>query len=244
MAWMENFSSEGGTLLFVSHSPEQIRRLCGKAVYLQKGRVIALDSAKAICDLYEKDLYGSASKLAKVAPNRKKIANHKEHGDEIPIFPFVECAIKYGNGQAEIFSVWTEGLDGLRKSSFIVGEQFFWVCAILFKVDICSAFFGMQVKTKEGITLYSVNTASLDKRSSFMAGDTITIRFEVNSHLGSGEYFLNCGIGVESGGNLTFIARVVDAAIISFSTSEKTSMGLIDMETHFSYESRCTNESH
>lgn len=44
------------TVLFVSHSLGQIRRLCTKVVWLEKGKVKMVGETKEICDLYEQYL--------------------------------------------------------------------------------------------------------------------------------------------------------------------------------------------
>lgn len=44
------------TVLFVSHSLGQIRRLCSKVIWLEKGRVKMMGETKEICDLYEEYL--------------------------------------------------------------------------------------------------------------------------------------------------------------------------------------------
>ena len=41
------------TVLFVSHSLPQIRRLCTKVVWLEKGRVKMIGDTKEVCDAYE-----------------------------------------------------------------------------------------------------------------------------------------------------------------------------------------------
>lgn len=41
------------TVLFVSHSIGQIRRLCTKVVWLEKGKVKMIGDTKEVCDLYE-----------------------------------------------------------------------------------------------------------------------------------------------------------------------------------------------
>ena len=43
----------GTTLLFVSHSTTQVRELCKKAVWLNKGRVQAYGEVDAVCNAYE-----------------------------------------------------------------------------------------------------------------------------------------------------------------------------------------------
>ncbi len=46
----------GVTVLFVSHSLEQVRRLCNKAVILDKGRVKAYGDIQEVAEVYEKML--------------------------------------------------------------------------------------------------------------------------------------------------------------------------------------------
>lgn len=51
---MADMMENGTTLLFVSHSAEQVRQLCKKAVLLEKGRVKMFDDVNEVCDAYEK----------------------------------------------------------------------------------------------------------------------------------------------------------------------------------------------
>lgn len=46
--------SGGTTLLFVSHSAEQVKQLCQKAVWLDHGNLMAYGDTTEVCDLYEK----------------------------------------------------------------------------------------------------------------------------------------------------------------------------------------------
>ena len=50
---MEEMMANGTTLLFVSHSTNQVRQLCKKAVWIRKGRVEMLGEANEVCDAYE-----------------------------------------------------------------------------------------------------------------------------------------------------------------------------------------------
>jgi ABC-2 type transport system ATP-binding protein len=47
---------KGVTVLFVSHNTDQVRRLCNRAILLQKGVVIAAGSADEVCDIYDKQV--------------------------------------------------------------------------------------------------------------------------------------------------------------------------------------------
>jgi len=44
------------TVLFVSHSIAQVRRLCTKVVWIEKGTIKMIGSTKKVCDEYEAHL--------------------------------------------------------------------------------------------------------------------------------------------------------------------------------------------
>ncbi len=50
---------EGGTtVLYVSHSPEQVKQLCNRAIWINKGKQIKVGEADKICDEYVKSIQG------------------------------------------------------------------------------------------------------------------------------------------------------------------------------------------
>lgn len=51
-ARIRNMMDQGTTILFVSHSIEQVKSLCNKIVWLEKGRVKMFGAADEICDKY------------------------------------------------------------------------------------------------------------------------------------------------------------------------------------------------
>lgn len=44
---------KGVTVMFVSHNTDQVRRLCTKAILLDKGKIIASGSVNSVCDIYD-----------------------------------------------------------------------------------------------------------------------------------------------------------------------------------------------
>lgn len=49
---MEQLKLKGTTIFFVSHAPEQVKRFCNKAIWLEAGAVKASGSSAEICDQY------------------------------------------------------------------------------------------------------------------------------------------------------------------------------------------------
>lgn len=51
---MKEMRSNGTTVLFVSHSMDQIKNICDKALLLQKGKMIMLDETSKVCEEYKR----------------------------------------------------------------------------------------------------------------------------------------------------------------------------------------------
>ena len=51
---MEQLLANGTTVIFVSHSTEQVKRLCNKATWLEHGKIIMTGDADTVCDAYIK----------------------------------------------------------------------------------------------------------------------------------------------------------------------------------------------
>ncbi len=50
--WMESFLAGGGTLIFCAHNSYQVKKLCGKALWLQGGRIRALGASHSVVQEY------------------------------------------------------------------------------------------------------------------------------------------------------------------------------------------------
>lgn len=236
MRWMEEFTSRQGVLLFVSHSPEQVRRLCTKAIYLQQGVVVGFGSAKEICDQYEKDQY--ITTIQDGVNYNQKICNNSLNVDikaddefGIDVIGFADSALHYGDERACITGAWIEDLDGKLRSTFKVGESFKWCYRVEFFSPAKDVVFGFMVKTKEGITLFGSNSRKLGyEDSSVSSGNSMIVRFTIEPNLGSGEFFLNCGVSIGSTDQPEFLHRVVDAGIIVIS-ADSSSDGIVNMKS-------------
>ena len=54
---MKSLLSSNVTVLFVSHSAEQVKRLCNKAIWLDKGKLVKQGPADEICDMYMESIH-------------------------------------------------------------------------------------------------------------------------------------------------------------------------------------------
>lgn len=51
---MQSFLNKATTVFFVSHSLEQVKKLCNKAIWLEKGKLVAYGPVDEVCDAYKK----------------------------------------------------------------------------------------------------------------------------------------------------------------------------------------------
>lgn len=56
MQRMDEMLENGTTLLYVSHSTEEVRRLCGHALWLDKGNTVMQGNANEVCNAYIKKM--------------------------------------------------------------------------------------------------------------------------------------------------------------------------------------------
>ncbi len=50
---------KGTTVLFVSHSPEQLKKVCKKSIWLKNGEIAMYDDTAVVCDAYKKFVDGA-----------------------------------------------------------------------------------------------------------------------------------------------------------------------------------------
>ena len=70
-AKMNEIIDGGAITLFVSHSLSQVRKVCNKALWLEKGKQIAFGDVNEICDMYEKTVKAKKAKSAKATKSAK-----------------------------------------------------------------------------------------------------------------------------------------------------------------------------
>ena len=92
--WMEDFLSNGGTLIFCGHNSYQIKKLCGNALWLQRGEVRASGASYEVVQEYLEYLEAWESKPEKQTDQPEKPSEKLaedgskpplEHGGDAPI---------------------------------------------------------------------------------------------------------------------------------------------------------------
>ncbi len=186
-----SFKAQGKTILFVSHDPTAVTRLCDKAVLLDQGRMVMLDSSEKAIDHYRG-----------IVSNRQQQVETNGNGS-----PQVTVAVdnsyykRFGTRQAEIVSVSLRNPFQEETEVVNTGEQTIIQFRVKFHADITNPIFGCIIrKEEEGFLndVYDTNTLwQKQPTGTFNRGDEIVVEFSQATNLGRGNYYISPAVASE-----------------------------------------------
>lgn len=227
---IEAYLSAGTTLLFVSHDTETVKKLCTRALFIKDGRLEEFGTSKHVCDQYEKYLFGGDDYEQFRYVSKDAAANQQVSKYDPSLT--TSCEVSYGNGKADIMSVWIEDIEGSRINIVESGEKFCWCYRVRFNQNVDCPIFAMMLKTREGVALYGVDSKGLIiEGGCYKAGDVIDVRFTLTNVLAQGIYYLNCGIRLKNETGVEFLSRRIDSAILRVipGSGSTAATGLLEM---------------
>lgn len=247
---LEQLREQGTTVLFVSHSIEQVKQLCNKAVLLHQGEKV-MEGDPVECGLaYYRILFPSESASTTATENSAEDhATATETADDKNGHRYVvdmSEAKYFGRGGVTVTGV---TVDGLRDPNLFAGGEHL-IAAVTYEFDydlirrIALAeelepllHFGIRVDSHQGISVTDlginaiiafeegVPLATLEEQ-----GPSLTLRFKFRPpELQKGDYFLSPGIALGRTGLAAPLAECVHLFAIT-STPSSTVHGLMRWE--------------
>ncbi len=211
------FQDSGKTIVFVTHDDQAVAKFCDRAVLLDQGRLICHDSPTRTIRRYY-DILGGRQQPPQAqqedpAPSGgpEAVSIETESVTREAVSGFLanqsteDICSRRANYNSECYSQRSDQatlLDYLIVSGESVDPNIIdpedtveiYVKARFF-VDLPKAFFGLSLKTKDGVTIYALNSAWLDiEHPSPKAGDVITVKFAMPFRLHAGTYFFDIGV--------------------------------------------------
>lgn len=240
----------GSTILFVSHSGSAVVEFCDRAILLDAGEQLAIDTPKAIVGKYQKLLYAPQHKRSEI---REEIRS-ADKKPEITEFPselstavepvaFVESdeffdenlkpisTIAYESHGACIESTDILTLSGKKVNCLKRGNTYRYTYTVRFTEGATSVRFGMMIKATSGLELGGAGSASglAQAISCVMSGTVAHIEFLFDCNLNPGTYFLNAGVAGTHGAEETYLHRVLDLHMFKvMPCTHDTATGIID----------------
>lgn len=197
---IRELKSLGTTLLFVSHDPTSVYKLCSRALLMESGKLVLNDKPRQVIDLYQAKL------LKKRDTHSDKIEIHKLQESKESLSPENESSTK--NNLAEVVinqpEVSVKSLKLLNESgqeiASIVSEHLLQLSIILlFSESFEDPHVGFKIRDRTGSVIFETNTLCMGQKiGEVVKGTLLEIRFNFNVPLLEGEYTIT--VGVADGG--------------------------------------------
>jgi lipopolysaccharide transport system ATP-binding protein len=232
MRKIQEFRTNGGSIIFVSHDMNAVKTLCDTAILLDNGRVIDSGEPRDVVDFYQNMML-------------KKI-----HQGDVPVtvqVKKVESEQKKSNsglstGEVELisFKICNEKGDEV---SYIQSES---VLRIIYEVkalkDLEDPHFGLMIRNNLGLSIFETNTYCMKiKTEKLSRGQTAKIEWLMEFPLAPGNYTFSVGVankGFDRGSFIEYFLLIHDIDIIKVSINNQSIMysGIFNINPKISLE--------
>ncbi|MCB1035595.1 MAG: ABC transporter ATP-binding protein, partial [Acidobacteria bacterium] len=201
---IEEFLSDGRTLLFVSHSLDLVERLCDRVLWLDRGQPKLLGSPRRVIDAYRQSVAEEEGKAHGEAAQSREA--QEESGIE---------NLRWGSREAEIRGV--RILDSEGREAYVVrsGEAFTIELEAVARRSLTDFVFGIAVSTPRGVECWGTNTDLAGFGALSFEGEA-RVRVECPSlRLGPGEYHLDVAVHSRDGAPYDYRRKILTFTVTS-----------------------------
>lgn len=238
-ARLDALKDAGTSILFVSHSTEQIVSHCDDAILLEGGRLHQRGQPKDVVHTYLDLLFGTAggrpSSPARRDPgepdgtSRSTEIHPAAIGNDFATQPnYNPYEFRWGDGGACIADFRLLAEDAPAGASVPSGARLRLLLGISFARDIQRPIIGLTIKSKDGVTVFGMNSEMrppLGDALSGRAGGSIEVAFDFECNLGPGDYFVSVGIASRDGEDVIPHDRRYDS--IHLNVTENSCFGFV-----------------
>ena len=185
-AHFEALRARGTTILLVSHDMNAVAQFCDRAVWLERGRVVATGTAKEVSEDYLRAMLGEATAAAAQAPNMPAFSQTLG-GDIAP-------EMRYGSGAACIEHVEVLDSNGNAVELLQSRGQYTLRARVRAARNLGDLHVGFAVRTVRGVEVFSINPRPQKVAPVELAPDEV-VHAEVafTNYLAPGDYFVTVG---------------------------------------------------
>lgn len=179
-AHFEKMRARGTTILLVSHDMNAVAQICDRAVWLERGRVVGIGSAKEISENYLRAmLAGQGEQIAQRAATLG--------GD-------IDPGMRYGSGAAVIESVDVVDASGAPTELLRPRHRYTLRAAVRAVQPLADLHVGFALRTVRGVEVFSVNPRPQRVEPVRLEpGERTVAEVAFTNHLAPGDYFLTVG---------------------------------------------------
>jgi lipopolysaccharide transport system ATP-binding protein len=215
---LNQLKQRGTSILLVTHSGEQIVTHCTQAILLDNGKMLEKGEPKQVVNRYMDILFGKERKpvakpVASMQAKEPFLAAREDAASAAYSLNNLEDVFatrpgynpheyRWGDGAAVIQDFYLLADDLPFPSAVSTGQHIRLVVSIRFFEELVRPILGITVKSKEGVTIYGTNSATLaiDDFKQYGRKETvINAAAEFSCSLAQGDYFISLGVATRVG---------------------------------------------
>lgn len=239
---LRQLKENGTSILLVTHSSEQIVSHCSSAILLNKGNQLESGEPKHVVNCYLDLMFGKEKAAITTTPEQVPEAAESPPSTATYQLSCLEDTFakrhgynpheyRWGDGLATILDFYLAADDEPYPSAVSTGQRITLAVAIKFHQDFYRPILGITIKTKEGITVYGVNSETLEC-SDFVdlgkLGTVIQTHANFKCNLAAGDYFISLGLSSKHGEEVIPHDRRYDAIHLQI-RPDNSFFGLVDL---------------
>ncbi len=198
---IKEMQERGATILFVSHDAAAIRALCGRAVLLNAGRMVADGKPIDVLNRYQRLIMEREEAYEAERPAATAATGEAEGAAADAPRAELRYTYRHGDGSAEIVSA--ELLDATARRRVEVvetGEALIMRVRVLFHADVDEPVIGFLIRNRHGIHTYGTNTKEQQIALGMLRrGETIEVSFSFECWLGTDTYSVSFAVHSREG---------------------------------------------
>jgi lipopolysaccharide transport system ATP-binding protein len=240
---LRQLKENGTSILLVTHSSEQIVTHCSIAMLLDGGIKLMIGEPKGVANRYMELLFGK-EKLSKHDALEQAL---ELPGEGISTISYQLSQLednfhtrngynpheyRWGDGAATIIDYYLASGKEQYPSAICTGQPITLSLSVKFNRDLYRPIFGVTIKTKEGISVYGVNSETLKNeqlKNLIKMGSVIQIETMFVCRLAPGDYFVSLGVASKYGEEVIPHDRRYDSIHLHVMPNS-TFFGIADLE--------------
>ncbi len=238
---LEEIKEKGTTILFVSHDTVSVKKLCKRAVWLDRGHLKEVGEAKEVCEHYLSMQIEEQNREKQKLVENMVLDNTTEEINAGGKKSFAKVNLDNsagvsGTGAGEILSFYVRNEKDEDVTVLEIEKTYNFGLLVKFREDLDNALFGFEMENVRGVKLFSVNNFLTNEVLEHVkAGEIYEVSFEVTlPKLCAGEYLISPSLAAGSQDNHVVLERIHNYMKITIDNGGYN-LSLIQLDTKTSF---------
>jgi lipopolysaccharide transport system ATP-binding protein len=226
MKRIRQLKEQGVTVLFVSHDASSVKMLCNRAVLINHGAILNIDSPKEVINHYIALLSSEKTEINSLEDLYVNSSVQQAESETILAHDSVVEKNRHGNKLAVIKKFKITDVKGRELEKFTTEEQVYIIVIVEARTKLSDLVVGISIRNLLGLTVYGTNTFLNNCRlPEIEAKEQLVVNFNMPCLLNKGIYTVTLGVHSEEGLSYDWF----DDSIVFEVTNNNICDGIVDL---------------